>query len=322
MLPVSLALLAALLFAFGASLQQQVGRALLSVAAPPSGPVRRLHGWLPITASVHNVVRHPLWLAGWAVNGVGFAIQAVALHTGSVALVQPVMVTQLLFTVPIAVWHTRRRPSRTTLASGIAMFAGVALFIARWGTGTAHGGSTDWSRVLGAVLVALGLAVCLVTMPVRLRRARRAVLEAVAAGLCFAVSAALMKLTADSVVRYGVGTATQWPAYLLVVSTVLGLVIGQDALAAGHLSTAVAGMAITNPVASTVIGVYAFRDRVPITAGVLAGLACAGLLIFGGVIGMARSASALTAQRDPDDDLSGPRENSVRGWVAGVTPGR
>jgi drug/metabolite transporter (DMT)-like permease len=319
-LPVSLALLAAVLFAFGASLQQQVGRASLPVSSPPQVPVRRIHVWLPITAALNHLLRHPIWLAGWAVNGVGFAIQAAALHTGSVALVQPVMVTQLLFTVPIAVWHTRRRPSGATLASGAAMFAGVALFIAKWGTGSGDG-TTDRTRVLGAVLTALGVAVGLVTIPARLRRASRAVLEAVAAGLCFAVTAALLKLTLDSVLRDGIGAAGQWPAYLLLVSTVVGLVIGQDALAAGHLSTTVAGMAITNPVASTVIGVYAFRERVPITAGVLAGLICAGLLIVGGVIGMARSASAFAAQVDPDDELAALRPASIGGWVAGLTPG-
>ncbi len=161
MLPVSLALLAALLFAIGASLQQQVGRASLPATAPAT-PARRLHAWLPITAALNHLLRHPVWLAGWGVNAVGFTIQAIALHTGSVALVQPVMVTQLLFTVPIAVWHTRRRPSGVTVASGVAMFAGVSLFIAEWGTGTPPGGRTDWTRVLGTVLIALGLAVSLV----------------------------------------------------------------------------------------------------------------------------------------------------------------
>jgi drug/metabolite transporter (DMT)-like permease len=320
-LPVSLALLAAFLFATGASLQQQVGRASLPVSSPAQAPTRRLHVWLPITAALSHLVRHPVWLAGWAVNGVGFAIQAIALHTGSVALVQPIMVTQLLFTVPLAVWHTRRRPSGATLACGVAMFAGVAMFIAKWGTGTPVG-ATDWTRVFGAAVSAMGLAVLLVTASARLRRAVRAVLEAIAAGLCFAVSAALMKLTVDSALRDGVGVAFQWPAYLLLVSTVLGLVIGQDALAVGHLSTTVAGTAITNPVASTVIGIYAFRERVPMTAGELAGLVCAGLLIVGGVIGMARSATVLAARLGTDEDLAGVRPASVGNRFAGLTPGR
>jgi drug/metabolite transporter (DMT)-like permease len=220
-LPVSLALVAALLFAFGASLQQQVGRASLPVGTPPQVPIRRLHMWLPITAALSHLVRHPVWLAGWTVNGAGFITQAIALHRGSVALVQPVMVTQLLFTVPIALWHSRRRPSRLTIVSAGAVFAGVALFIAKWGTSTASGG-TDRPRVLAAVVVALGVAIALVTVPAPLRRAARAVLEAIAAGLCFAVSASLMKLTLDSTLRNGFGALSEWPAYLLAISTVMG----------------------------------------------------------------------------------------------------
>src|SRR5437870_4165122 len=111
MLAVPLALLAGLLFAIGASLQQQVGRAALPALVGPHLPSRRLHVWLPITAALRKLVRHPRWLTGWSVNVVGFMTQAIALHEGTVALVQPIMVTQLLFTVPIALWHTRRRPS-------------------------------------------------------------------------------------------------------------------------------------------------------------------------------------------------------------------
>jgi drug/metabolite transporter (DMT)-like permease len=319
MLPVSLAFVAACLFAVGASLQQQVGRASLPVTVPPHVPVRRVHRWLPITAALSHLLRHPVWLAGWVVNGVGFGIQAVALHTGSVALVQPVMVTQLLFTVPIAVLTTHSRPSGATYLSGAAIFAGVTLFIAKWGTANPPG-PADRTRVLGAVVTALGLAIALVTIPARLHRASRAVLEAIAAGLCFAVSAALMKLTLDSLLRSGLGTVGEWPAYLLAISTVLGLVIGQDALAAGHLSTTVAGMAITNPLASAVIGVYAFREKIPISAGVVVGLCCAGVLIVSGVIGLARSASRLAAKVDPDDEATG-RPTTIGSWPAGLTPG-
>jgi hypothetical protein len=136
--------------------------------------------------------------------------------------------------------------------------------------------------------------------------------------LCFSVSAALMKLTLDSVLRNGVAAVAEWPGYLLLVSTALGLVIGQDALAAGHLSAAVAGMAITNPLASTAIGVFGFRERVPISAGVLVGLIGAGLLIIGGVIGLARAA-ARSAHPDAEVDPATLHPTSIGSWVAGLT---
>lgn len=298
MTAVVLALFAALLFAGAASLQQRGGRAALPTSrGTGTQPIRRMHVWLPITTGWHALVRHPVWLAGWCVSLGGFGCQAVALHTGSVALVQPILITQLVFTIPIASWHTGRRLSAVDLAAGLAVCLGITLFVASWGTHPpAEPAHRD--RVLVAVVTALGLALMLVARAARFRPAVRAVFASVAAGLCFAVSAVLLKLTIDSLVNEGVAqTATDWCGYLLAVSTTMGLVIGQDALAAGALSTAVAGMTITNPLASALIGVLGFRESVPTSLHALAGLSCAGVLLIFGVIGLARS-TTIRAERN------------------------
>lgn len=316
MTSVALALLAGFLFAYAAGLQQQAGRA--SLHAPPAHTPGRLQVWLPITAALHRLLRHPLFLLGWAVNLGGFLTQAVALHVGSVALVQPVLVTQLLFTIPIAALHTRRKPTPTDFAAGAAVCLGVGLFVASWGT---RGAVLAYRpRVLAAVIAALCLALLLVALASRMRPSIRAVFASVAAGLCFAVSAVLMKLTLDSLLNAGVGaTARDWCGYLLAVSTALGLIIGQDALAAGALSTAVAGMAITNPVASALIGVLAFHESVPSSKGALAGLSVAGLLLVAGVIGLAQSATIRADARDAEAHKVTRRQGSVTGWAHGLT---
>jgi drug/metabolite transporter (DMT)-like permease len=318
MTSVALALLAGFLFAWAASLQQQAGRA--SLPTSPVQPLGRLQVWLPITGALHCLLRHPMWLTGWAVNLGGFITQAVALHTGSVALVQPVLVTQLLFTIPIAALHTRCRPAPKDFAAGAAVCLGVGLFVASWGT--REGPSVvDRPRVLSAVLAALGLALVLVARASRMRPAIRAIFASVAAGLCFAVSAVLMKLTFDSLVNEGVGaTAHDWCGYLLAVSTGLGLIIGQDALAAGALSTAVAGMAITNPVASAVIGVLGFHESVHTSAVELAGLSMAGLFLVAGVIGLAQSATIRADARDSEAHRVTRMHGSVTSWAHGLTP--
>jgi drug/metabolite transporter (DMT)-like permease len=99
----------------------------------------------------------------------------------------------------------------------------------------------------------------------------------------------------------------------------LGLIIGQDALAAGALSTAVAGMAITNPVASALIGVLAFHESVPSSKGALAGLSVAGLLLVAGVIGLAQSATIRADARDAEAHKVTRRQGSVTGWAHGLT---
>lgn len=319
MTAVAFALSAGFLFAWAASMQQQAGRASLPHNVPSARPSRRMHVWLPITAAWHRLVRHPLWLAGWCVNLGGFLCQAVALHTGSVGLVQPILVTQLLFTIPIAAWHTGRRLSAADLAAGFAVCLGIALFVSNWGTSApvepAHRG-----RVLAAVLAALGLAVLLVARASRFRPAIRAIFASVAAGLCFAVSAVLIKLTFDSLVNEGIAaTAGDWCGYMLAMSTAMGLLIGQDALAAGALSTAVAGMTITNPVASALIGVLGFRESVSTSPASLAGLSASGALLVLGVIGLARSATIRADARDSEVGRVVKHTSSATRWAHGLT---
>ena len=56
-----------------------------------------------------DLVRQPLWLAAIGANIVGFALQVVALALGSLAVVQPLLVCDLVFAVLIARWLAARR---------------------------------------------------------------------------------------------------------------------------------------------------------------------------------------------------------------------
>ena len=66
-----------------------------------SSEVRRLARMLP---------RSRTWLRGWLVNLCGWLARAAALQVGSVAAVQPLMSTQLLFALGMASAEQRRWP--------------------------------------------------------------------------------------------------------------------------------------------------------------------------------------------------------------------
>ncbi len=55
-----------------------------------------------------DLVRQPLWVTAVAANIAGFALQVVALSFGSLALVQTIVVCDLIFAVLI-LWYLRRR---------------------------------------------------------------------------------------------------------------------------------------------------------------------------------------------------------------------
>ena len=82
-----------------------------------------------------DLVRQPLWLIAIGANVVGFILQVVALAYGSLALVQPLLVCDLLFAVLIA-WYLRQRasepqPDMKPIWAGVAITTiGLAGFLA------------------------------------------------------------------------------------------------------------------------------------------------------------------------------------------------
>ena len=82
-----------------------------------------------------DLLRQPLWLIAIGANVIGFALQVVALAYGSLALVQPLLVCDLLFAVLIA-WYLRQRasepqPDMKPIWAGVAITTiGLAGFLA------------------------------------------------------------------------------------------------------------------------------------------------------------------------------------------------
>ncbi len=310
LLVIGLALLAAFLFATSDSLQQHAAHNT-SYAPEVRGHGRRSEDGAAIVPAlitlVRRLVRQPLWVTGWVINLVSFVVQAVALNLGSVAVVQPILVTQLLFTLPLASAWCRRWPQRRDWLSGLAISAGLAVFLGVRGAAPLKGEPDRGDVILAAGTIVIAVAVLMMVSAGR-RPPVHATLIAVAAGLCFSISAVLMKLTTADLLGPGVGaTARDWVGYALAASTAAGLLLEQGAFAAGSLPAAVAAITITNPITSYLIGVLAFDVKLPTGFGVLAALSGAGLLLIVGAVGLAHSPIVrIGMASDPAREPSGP----------------
>jgi drug/metabolite transporter (DMT)-like permease len=293
-LVIGLAVLAAFIFAAAASLQQRAVRSMADIAPDELVAQRRsrfgqIFRALPVRHFLRSLVTNRLWLMGWGLNLVGFCCQAAALYLGSVALVQPVLVTQLLFALPLAAAWQRRKPKPRDWLAAVGICGGVALFLSVRGAAPLRG-EPDRFKVLLATACAMGLALLLALSARSRPPVAHATLVAIAAGLCFALSAVFLKLTVELLLGPGVAaTATDWPGYALAGSTFLGLLLEQEAFAAGSLAGAIAAMTITNPVASYLIGVLAFQVPLPGSPGVLAAVTGSAVLIAFGAVGLANS---------------------------------
>jgi len=298
MLSLILGLLAAILFAASAALQQHAAR--VAVHAVPDPPEKTgITVALPVLRTARRLVRDRVWLLGTASNVCGSLVQAAALYFGSVAVVQVLLVTQLVFTLWLSALWDHRRPGLRELGSALAISGGVAIFLSVPGTAPEAGAVDRW-RVLIATACAGAFVGLLVLIAAGRRRAVRAVPIAVGAGVFFAISAALLKITTDDLLQRGVAaTAVDWPGYLLAAANASGFVLEQDAFATGSLPSAVTAMTITNPLASYFVGVLAFHAHFPRSPGGLAALTGAAALVALGVTGLAQSPTVTRRSPQP-----------------------
>lgn len=290
-----LACAAAFAFALSAMLEQRAAS-----QATEQHSLATVHGF---SAFVRALVRRKLWLTGFVINNVGFVIQAAALHLGSVALVQPVMVSQVLFALLLTgvglagrsanSTGSRRVLLRPTLKDWIYVLcicAGLIVLLSVSGAAPLHG-TPNREQVVWVLLAMTGLVITLV-ITARSHPDPRAtsLLLAIAAGVCFAGNAVLTKLTTTDLFGPGVlHTALDWPGYGLAVATASGLLIEQAAFAAGTLPWAVAAMSITNPVISYLAGIFGFHVTAPHTPGAFAAVSVTAVLIGVGIAGLAHS---------------------------------
>jgi drug/metabolite transporter (DMT)-like permease len=292
-LAVLLGLAVSFLFALSAYIQQRAARE--TRPAENGGVARGAVGLM------RQLLRSRTWALGWFVNLCGFGTQALALHVGSVATVQPLLATQLLFALPMSSLERRRWPRVRDWFAASCISAGLVVLLV-----VVHArpleGEPDRGRIVLAALCALAAILVLVPISVRFGPNVVVLVGGACAGICFAMTAVFIKLTTDDLVNHGVAhTARDWVGYALAGSTLLGLVLGQGAFANGPLPWAVATKETMNPIASYTIGVLAFPVALPTNSQALAGIAGAGLLLVVGAIGLAESPSAEQWLRRPED---------------------
>lgn len=236
---------------------------------------------------ITDLVRRPAWLLGVCTMLAGFVLHGVSISVSWIALVQPVLVAELPFTLLLASWAFRLRiPPRDWLAIGLAS-AGLATFVECLDpTGGDPGGTPlpVWA-LAGAVtaVVIAGLAVA----GHRGRHEHRAVLLAIATGAAFGLNSALIAGVGASV-GSGVGLFATWQTYAVAVVGPTGFFLLQNALAAGNLVASQPGLTLVNPLVATAWGLAVFGEHARGGAWLIGTFAGAALIAAGTVV-LARS---------------------------------
>jgi drug/metabolite transporter (DMT)-like permease len=204
--------------------------------------------------------RHRIWVGGIVAMVVGDLLQAAALGEGSLAVVEPVLTTSLLFALPLSAAWRRERLRPVEWAGAIMVSAGLGLLL---GVGSPTTGSSDMPA-LQWILVTLavwGLSLSLVSAGLRLPSpSHRAALIGGAAGVLFGLQDALTRYCLHWLDKDFLHLVVSWQPYVLIVTALYGLTLTQSAYEAGTLSAALPPMALGEPVIGILIGIVALDE--------------------------------------------------------------
>lgn len=222
---------------------------------------------LGYVALLRHVVGQWRWLLGMVASLLGLGLHVVALHLGSLSLVQPVVVTGLFFSLVFRDAVDRQWPSRRTLTWGAVTAAGLALFLTA-------AGSTDGvpapDDAHAALLIGAGLAVAAVLVWTSTRvTAWAGLLLGTAAGIVFGLVAGAIKAATEA---WAAGhVLTSWPAYAVCVLGPLGFLLNQRAYSRTRLPDYLPMLNMVNPLVSLAFGVAVYAERPKGDAASLAG---------------------------------------------------
>ncbi len=286
-----LALIAAMLFALAATLQQKGALNLpeLSLRSP---------------ASLARLAGQTMWLLGTVALLVGYVLQAAALDRGRLAIIQPLLVMTVVFALPLGYLLTSQRVGRTEVLGAGVIVVGLALFAVY---GDPAGGNENAPGSEWAIAIAILGVVCVVLLAFGGRGglSLKAAVYGTVAGILFGLSAALTKPTLDYLHAGVDELLTHWEPYALAVAGVLGFVLQQISLGTGKLAPSVATVSVANPVVGILLGVALFDERLSRPSWHVV-VACVGLglaLVGAVVISLAREgarAEERPARATPD----------------------
>jgi drug/metabolite transporter (DMT)-like permease len=219
---------------------------------------------------VTSWVRQPMWWAGTLVAVGGYACQAFALAHGSLLLVQPLLVSALLFVLPLAAKFSKHHVTAGDWCWALVLTAALAIFVLVGQPREGHYRPPvpAWSVALAGTIPVVIL--CVVAAH-RTSGRLRAMLLASSVAVLVGLIAVLTKISTHRLAVHGWHGLLTVPApYLLIVLALTVTVLQQSAFHAGALQASVPVMLVGEPVVAVLLGVVILGEHLAVRgAGVL-----------------------------------------------------
>jgi drug/metabolite transporter (DMT)-like permease len=279
------ALLAAFFAAVGIVVRQ---RAIQAEAANQDDPGAIVTSW----------VRQPAWWAGTLGAVCGYVFQAIALAHGSLLLVQPLLVSALLFVLPLGARFSKQHVSGADWCWALVLTAALTVFVLVGQPREGHYRPPvpAWSVALAC---SVPVVICCVAAARRTFGRPRAMLLATAVAVLLGMVAVLTKVSTHRLATHGWHGLLTVPApYVLVAVAVAVTVLQQSAFHAGALQASVPIMLVGEPVVAVLLGVVILGEHLVIRGiGVLV-LPLAVAAMTAATIALGRDSAGGSTQRE------------------------
>lgn len=285
---VPIALAAASSFGGAAYLQHAAAQ-----QAPPRGPLRPKLIW--------DLLQNRWFRWSIVLSAVAFVMQVWALSIAPLALVQPLLISQLIFYLLLVSIRMHNTPDLGMLLGAAIAAAGIIcfLFVSRPAPTPPNVRIGSFSAVVfGAVLT--GVVVVALLVATRLRSEWRAVPLATACAVCYGVTAALVRSLTGS---DWTALISQWQLYAVIVVAPIGFMLNQNAFQNGLLgSVAVATITVGDPVVSVLAGaIWLHETLAPGTAWAI-GQTLSLVAVIGGILVLAHRAQVVADRAQQQRD--------------------
>ncbi|MGI8614464.1 MAG: DMT family transporter [Nocardioidaceae bacterium] len=236
-------------FAASTSLQHQAAGSV-----PPASSARAVQ-------LLAHLATSPRWLLGQLAATISFVLHAVALHAGPLAVVQPIVVSGIVFAVPMRAALNRRTPMAHELVGVSLTAVGLGVFVIAARPTLTGDGADDLS---GAVLTAADLVVAAACVFLASRTAaprRRGFWLGVAAGTLFGLVAGLLKLSLLAASGGGIwAMSASWSTAALMVTGAFAITTNLRAYQAAELSASMPALNIIDVLVALGFGFAVFGE--------------------------------------------------------------
>jgi drug/metabolite transporter (DMT)-like permease len=241
-----------------------------------------------------DLVRDPLWVTAIGATVLGFVLQVLALKYGRLAVVEPLLICDLIFAVLI---NSQLRHSRDPIIFiGSAMcVVGVAgfLIIGHPSGGKSTVGALALVPLAVAIVVLVGGSVLVANKDKRVQ----ALALALATGVCYGVSAFLIKIVTGNGIHH---LLTTWPIYALIVVGPLGFLLNQNAFqeSGDRIAPVLSIITAADPLISILLAAIFLSEKLNSTPAGIIGQIVALTLMVTGIVVIAHHAPAAVTHRE------------------------